>query len=168
MLPTTPFEVGDSIAPTLSIMPGVPAQVTYTVTHVAADGDTTARTFSGTANRFGWWDGGGEVWTFQRGGEYRVDVDARYTDSNGNLWAGRLRFGSAVATPDAPLVAHGRRGSDGLPEISRPWMFERDFVYDEDASAPHMHFPYSPATSYGGRSGYTRSGRTREMRERRW
>ncbi len=142
MLPTTPFEVGDSIAPTLSIMPGVPAQVTYTVTHVAADGDTTARTFSGTANRFGWWDGGGEVWTFQRDGEYRVDVDARYTDSNGNLWAGRLRFGSAVATPDAPLVAHGRRGSDGLPEISRPWMFERDFVYDEDASAPHMHFPY--------------------------
>ena len=75
MLPTTPFEVGDSIAPTLSIMPGVPAQVTYTVIHVAADGDTTARTFSGTANRFGWWDGGGEVWTFQRDGEYRFPIE---------------------------------------------------------------------------------------------
>ena len=142
LLPGTPFEVGNSIAPTLTVMPGVPAQVTYTITNVAADGESTTETFSGHANRFGWWDGGGAVWTFQHHGEYRIDVEARYAAPDGDLWVGRLRFGSAVATPNAPIIAHGRRGSDGLTEISRPWGFERDFVYDEGAVAPHMFFPY--------------------------
>ena len=144
LLPTTPFEVGDSIAPTLTVMPSVPADVTYTVTHVAADGTTTAQTFRGRANRHGWWDGDGAVWTFQRDGEYRIDVEARYTDQQGNLWAGRLRFGSAVATPDAPMIAHGRRGFDGTPRVPSPWGFERSFVYADPsvAVAPHMHFAY--------------------------
>ena len=141
MLPTTPFEVGDSVAPTLTIMPGVPAGVTYTITQVAADGETTARTFRGRANDNGWWDGDGGVWTFKGDGEYRVDIEARYAEPEGALWVGRLRFGSAVATPDAPMIVHGRRGSDGVKEIPRPWGLERDLAL-VDEGAPHMHFPY--------------------------
>ena len=141
LLPGTPFEVGDSIAPTLTIMPGVPADVTYTVTHVSADGTLTAETFTGKANDNGHWDGDGELWVFQRDGEYRVDVEARYSEPDGNLWVGRLRFGSVVATPDGPIIAHGRRGSDGVVDVPRPWSLERDLVYG-DASAPHMHFAY--------------------------
>lgn len=139
LLPGTPFEVGDSIAPTLTVMPGVPAQVAYTVTHFAADGTRTSRTFTGEANGYGWWDGGGETWTFERDGEYRVDVDARYTDRDGNLWAGRLRFGSVVATPDAPIVAHGRRGPDNRTRIPPPWGFDEEF---EHPDVGHMHIPY--------------------------
>ncbi len=142
MLPTTPFEVGDAIPVSLTVMPGVSAEVTYTVTHVVADGISTGETFTGRANAHGWWDGDGASWTFVRDGEYRIDVEARYTDTDGSLWAGRLRFGGVVATPNAPIIAHGRRGSDGLAELSRPWGLERDFEYDEDSTAPHMHFPY--------------------------
>lgn len=128
MLPGTPFEVGDSIAPTLTIMPGVPAEVTFKVTHVAADGQTTTRTFSGRANKYGWWDGDGAVFIFQRDGEYRVDAEARYTDPDGDLWAGRMTFGSAVATPDAPIIAHGRRGSDAFEVLPPAWFFRLDHV----------------------------------------
>ncbi len=141
LLPGTPFEVGNRIAPTLTVMPGFPADVTYTVTHVSADGTPIAGTFSGKANDNGYWDGGGAVWTFERPGEYRVDVETRYIDPEGNLWVGRLRFGSVVATPDGPFIAHGRRGSDGVVDVPRPWGLERDLVYG-DASAPHMHFAY--------------------------
>ncbi len=75
MLPGTPFEVGDAIPPTLTVMPGVPADITYAVTHIAADGETTARVFTGRANANGWWDGDGELFTFERDGKFRIDVE---------------------------------------------------------------------------------------------
>ena len=139
MLPGTPFEVGDAIAPTLTVMPGVPAEITYTVTHVAADGSTTQRVFTGRANQNGWWDGDGELFTFERDGEYRIDVDARYEDRRGRLWAGRLRFGSAVATPDAPIIVHGRRGSDSFRELPPPWFLRRKFVPNDEG---HLWPPF--------------------------
>ena len=71
-----------------------------------------------------------------------MDVQTCYSDPQGSLWAGRLRFGGVVVTPDSPIIAHGRRGSDGLVEIAAPWGFERDYGYREDVSAPHMHVPY--------------------------
>ena len=120
----------------------MPADVAFTVTHAASDGTITTTTYTGKANEGGWWDGDGESWTFQEDGEYRVDVLACYAGPEGGLWAGRLRFGSAVATPNAPIAAHGRRGSDGVADLSRPWGLERDLVFDEGVTAPHMHFPY--------------------------
>ena len=139
MLPGTPFEVGDAIAPTLTVMPGVPAEIKYAVTHVAADGVATTQIFFGQANENGWWDGNGEVFTFERDGEYRIDVDARYTDPQGNLWAGRMRFGSAIATPDAPIIAHGRRGSDSFQELPPAWFFRRKFVPGDEG---HLWPPF--------------------------
>ena len=139
LLPGTPFEVGNSIAPTLTIMPAVPADVTYTVTHYSADGKATAMTFQGRAGPNGWWDGGGGTYTFERDGEYRIDIEARHTDSDGNLWAGRLRFASAVATPDAPFILHGLRGNDDPTQIRTAWGFARDF---HDEPGGHIAFPY--------------------------
>ena len=126
----------------VTVFPGVAADITFTVNQVAANGEVVSATFSGRANDNGWWDGDGAVWTFQRDGEYRVDVQACYAGADGSLWAGRIRFGSVVATPNSPMVAHGRRGSDGLVEIAAPWGFERDYVYREEISSGHMHFPY--------------------------
>ena len=120
LLPGTPFEVGDSLPVVLTVLPPASADVAFTVTHVASDGTITTTTYTGKANEGGWWDGDGEAWTFQEDGEYRVDVLACYAGLEGGLWAGRLRFGSAVATPNAPIAAHGRRGSDGVAERSRP------------------------------------------------
>ena len=139
MLPGTPFEVGDAIAPTLLVMPGAAADITYGVTHMAADGETTARLFTGRANVNGWWDGDGEFFIFGRDGEYRVDVEARYTDQEGDLWVGRLRFGSAVASPDAPIIAHGRRGSDSFDVIPPPWFFRLTYVPSGDG---HLWPPF--------------------------
>ena len=142
LLPTTPFEVGDNLPVAVTVFPGLPADITYTVNQVAANGEAASETFTGRANESGWWDGDGAVWVFQRDGEYRVDVQACYLGPDGALWAGRLRFGSVVATPDSPISAHGRRGSDGLVDIAAPWGFERDYVYRDDVTGPHMHVPY--------------------------
>jgi hypothetical protein len=139
LLPGTPFEVGNSIAPTLTIMPAVPADVTYTITHYAADAKATARSFNGSAGPNGWWDGDGETYTFERDGEYRIDIEARYTDPDGNIWAGRLRFASAVATPDAPFILHGLRGDDNPDKIGPAWGFAREF---HDEPGGHVAFPY--------------------------
>ena len=139
LLPTTPFEIGNSIAPTVSILPGVPADIAYTVTHVASDGVVDQQTFRGTANRYGWWDGNGEIYQFKRDGEYRVDIDTRYASGDGRLWVGRMRFGGVVATPDAPIVVHGRRGPDGQTELAPVWAFEESFISEDSA---HWQFPY--------------------------
>lgn len=142
LVPTTPFEVGDTLTPSLNVVPAMAVDVTYTVTHVAADGTVTGETFTGRSNAHGYFDGDAQGFAFVRDGEYRVDIEARGTDNSGALWVGRMRFGSVVATPDAPLVAHGRRGTDGLTEIPPPWVFISDLEYSEHSEAPHSHFPY--------------------------
>lgn len=138
-LPTTPFEVGDTLAPVVTTIPGVPADIVYSIAHVGPDGAKTIQTFEGQAGTNGYWDGGGQSLTFTNHGEYRVDVQARYTDDSGRIWTGRMRSGSVIATPSAPLVAHGRRGPDGQREMSPPWAFESAFTMQE---SDHMQFPY--------------------------
>ena len=89
----------------VALKPGFPGEIAYTVTHVAADGESKVQTFRGRANENGWWDGDGAAWAFDRDGEYRVVVQAFYSDQQGNLWAGKLRFGGVAATPQAPIIA---------------------------------------------------------------
>lgn len=139
MLPGTPFEVGNSIAPTVAIMPGVPADVVYEITHVGSDGTLATKTFIGKANAYGWWDGDGETYTFASDGEYRVDVNVEHTMGDGTMWIGRMTFGSVVQTPNAGMAAHGRRGPDAEPGVSKAWGFDDDFELE---STGHMNFPY--------------------------
>ena len=79
LLPGTPFEVGDALPVGLHVFPGVPAVVYFTVTHVGADNVITLRQYEGAANESGYWDGEGEYFAFENAGEYKVDVEARYT-----------------------------------------------------------------------------------------
>ena len=137
-LPGTPFEVGDSLPVGLTVMPGLPAQIRYTVTTYHADGEMEVDEYHGQANAFGWWDGDGRSHRFNRPGEYRVDVEARF-EGAGNLWVGRMTFGGVIASPDTAVAMHGRRGPDGLTYLAPVWSFDADFGHQERA---HFQLPY--------------------------
>ena len=143
LLPTTPFEVGNSIAPTVTTLPGVPANITYNITQVTEDGTTHHTVFEGTANSHGWWDGDGEVFTFERDGEYLIEIEAKYSAPSGDMWAGRVRFGNVVATPDAPMITHGRRGFQKQEgPIPPPWSFIGSNLLEHLIAPAQMHYPY--------------------------
>jgi hypothetical protein len=137
LLPGTPFEVGDSLPVGLQVYPGVPADVRFTVTHIGADNAVTKKEYTGTASTGGWWDGDGQSFLFAVAGEYLVEAEARYPDTEERLWAGRMKYGGVVATPDGPIIAHGLRGHDALDYIPPPWGFGIDFSADG-----HLQFPY--------------------------
>ncbi len=137
LLPGTPFEVGDALPVGLHVFPGVPAVVYFTVTHVGADNVITLRQYEGAANESGYWDGEGEYFAFENAGEYKVDVEARYTGANGALWVGRMVYGSGIATPNGPVIAHGLRGPDNIGSIPPPWGFGSDFE-----AGGHHQFPF--------------------------
>jgi hypothetical protein len=139
LLPGTPFEVGAALPVAAHVAPAGPADLDFLVTHVGADGSVTRQSYQGRANDHGWWDGDGASFVFDRPGEYRVDITASYRDRDGRAWAGALTFGSVIATPNAPVIAHGRRGPDNQNRIAPPWAFETAFVMDP---SDHMQFPY--------------------------
>ena len=155
LLPGTPFEIGDSMPVGLRVMPGVPAAIYYEVKLIGADGEVTSSIFTGNANQNGWWDGDGDYFKFNKDGEYRVDVEARYADDNANLWVGSLTFGSAVATADGPMILHGRRGPNRLTEIPPVWGFVEDFT---STNADHIQMPYfSGDVMWGQNSGHLKN-----------
>ncbi len=122
-LPATPFEVGDDVPLSLQVWPTVPATVEYSVLHVQADGTREVREFGGVANESGRWDGAGEGLSFDSAGEFRVDVEARYQEPDGDLWVGRLRTGSVVASTVQEIRARGRRGIG----LQGQWFFRPDY-----------------------------------------
>jgi len=138
LLPGTPFEVGNAMAISLYVMPGLPAEVIYKVRTYYANGEMEVKEYHGTANAFGWWDGDGQSHLFERSGEYRVDVEARFQSGN-NLWVGRMTFGGVVASPDPAIVMHGRRGPDALPYLPPVWGFDNDYGGE---GGGHFHMPY--------------------------
>jgi hypothetical protein len=137
LLPGTPFEVGDSLPVGLQVYPGVPAEVRFTITHIGADNAVTKEEFTGTATAGGWWDGDGQSFSFGAAGEYLVEAEASYSDTEEREWAGRMKYGGVVATPDGPILAHGLRGHDGIDYVPPPWGFGVDFSADG-----HLQFPY--------------------------
>ena len=87
--PSTPFEVKDSFSPGVIVQPGVPADVEIKLEHLpnSDKSQIKAKTFSGKANRFGYFmPQGKELFTFQKAGEYRVDYNVSYKDANEVLW----------------------------------------------------------------------------------
>lgn len=114
-LPTTPYIQGDAFAPGLHLFPPVPADVTITVTHLPNSDANQAvvRTFSGRANRFGYFQPAlGDDFTFDTPGEFRVDYTASYWHPDGTLWAGTMTWGNVVEGTATRIEAHGRRGMD--------------------------------------------------------
>ena len=148
LLPGTPFEVGDSLPIGLQVFPGVPADINLMVTHVDPANTVTTQQFAGKANADGWWDGDGQSFLFDSAGEYLLRVEARYLHDDAALWAGRMKYGGVVATPDGPMKARGVRGSDSVEAISPPWGFGRDFPPDG-----HLQLPYFPGDILWGMEG---------------
>nr|MCS5574536.1 hypothetical protein [Pseudomonadales bacterium] len=60
LLPGTPFEVDNSLPVGLQVYPGVPADITFTVTHIGPDNAVIEKEYTGTANADGWGDGKGQ------------------------------------------------------------------------------------------------------------
>jgi hypothetical protein len=139
VFPSTPFEVGDSFAPTLIVQPGVPAAVEMTLRHYPNSDVEELQTHSaiGMANSYGYFAPSKTPFVFTQPGEYRVDYTASFVDEDGVLWMGSSTWGSVVETPDSQLIAHGSRGFDGGGPDAQ-WLF----MSDDDEVGVHLEFPY--------------------------
>ncbi len=141
-LPGTPFEVGDTFPFVARVSPGVPAQIEWALEFHPLDGTTAVtQSVQTQASRFGYAGGGGESFTFSTAGEYAVTVNASYTDGDGRLWLATRRWGSGVASPDSPIIAHGRRGIDAQQESDRRAWFTRASTSVLEGGN-HISFPY--------------------------
>ena len=142
-LPSTPFETGDSLPASLTVLPGVPAAIEWEVTVHPIDGSApVTRTSSGTANRFGYFSLD-EDFSFDVAGEYLATIHASYTDTEDRLWMATRTWGSGIASPDPDLVAHGRRGIDEQPIEERDAWFTRTSAgFPETPSSNHISLPY--------------------------
>jgi hypothetical protein len=142
VLPGTPFEVGDVFNPGLVLTPPRPADVAVRVRFAPGSraADMVVRTFSGRANRFGYFQTGEGGLPFDQPGEYRVDVTATYREG-GRLWMGTRTWGGVVAPRDPDLVARGRRGIDSQSTIGPQWFFRTDTGIPIGGS--HVPFPFA-------------------------
>jgi hypothetical protein len=143
-LPSTPYEVGDAFSPVLQVYPGVPADVEIRLT-LLPDSDPAqaiTHTVRGRASRFGYFHPGPATSpiTLTAAGEFRVDIQATYTDTEGTMWAGSATWGNVVETPDTRLIAHGRRGIDNAPSIGQAWFLWKNLA--EDDRKDHIYYPF--------------------------
>ncbi len=115
-LPTTPYVQGDAFAPGLHVYPPVPADVTVKLIQMPYSdpaqtftdyGDKGRPMTTGISSR----QLGTEI-RFAEPGEFRVDIKAVYTDTDGTLWAGSMTWGNVVESVSPMMEAHGRRGMD--------------------------------------------------------
>ena len=122
VLPGTPFETGDTLNLGLHVAPGVPATVTVSARLHPLDGtEIIEQQATGTANPYGVFIPD-QPFRFTKPGEYVIDYEARYTDTDDRLWAGSLRTAGVVGSENATLVAHGERGLTNTPS-SPAWLF---------------------------------------------
>ncbi|MBN1964439.1 MAG: hypothetical protein JW910_07320, partial [Anaerolineae bacterium] len=151
VLPGTPFEVGDTFAPALTVLPAFPADVTLRVQHYPLDGsEPVSYGVEGRASEYGhFFAADSPAWMFETPGEYVVDYTASYTDSLGRLWLGSVRGAGVVASPDASLVARGGRGLANVPVAATngdrlAWYALGHLLPDVTQTYPaaRLHWPY--------------------------
>jgi hypothetical protein len=124
-LPGTPLTEGAAFNPALQLYPRVPAEVALKVSHYPDSNPDFREVYilTGRANNYGYFSSSDPAIVLDSPGEFRVDIQAVYTDTAGVQYMGSLSWGSIVATPDdqAQLLAHGRRGLDSLVHIPNSW-----------------------------------------------
>jgi hypothetical protein len=142
-LPGTPLVVGEPINRAIQVHPPVPAEITYrlrawTGPDARPSHDTTT---TGTASRFGWFhDQAHHPSTkIEESGEYRVDIEASYTDPSGRLWAASVSFGGVIVDPADALEVHGRRGIDLQEQDLERFRRSQTGIR---AGGNHFNFPY--------------------------
>ncbi|MBI5668684.1 MAG: hypothetical protein HZC41_11815 [Chloroflexi bacterium] len=146
VLPGTPFEVGNVFYPGLRVLPGGAAEVTITARIYPLDGgNVIEQVITGTANRYGYFYAPDGAFTFETPGEYVVDYEARYTDTEGKLWAASLRSAGVIANPGGTLVARGQRGLDGAQAELRPAWFalNRYLTFTTGGANWRLNYPYN-------------------------
>ncbi len=144
VLPGTPFEVGDVLAPGVVITPPVSAEVEVRV-RLAPGSDPARlidRTIRGRANRFGYFSPLGAGVRLDQPGEYRVDITASYADAQGNRRMGARTWGGVVAPRSPSIIAHGLRGIEGQPQGTprTQWFFRTQT--GEPVGGSHVNFPF--------------------------
>jgi hypothetical protein len=138
VLPGYPFRVGEQLPIAVQVNPSFPAEVTVRVTYSPNSGIATTQTFTGTANRFGYFNGG-ESFVFSAPGEYAVELSAKYTDGT-HAYAGVMAWSSVVAEASPQISLHGRRGIDASIQPTRD-RFTRAQT-GIPIGGTHMNFPY--------------------------
>lgn len=141
MLPGTPLQVGDYFTPGLHLLPGLPAEVTVTLRTFPLDGSTgLTRQIKGQANPEGLFMGEGIL--IESPGEYVVDYEVRFTDSESRLWAGSLRGAGVIAAVDNSLLAHGARGLEVVTTEAPAWFSSSRLLSGINEEAVRLQFPY--------------------------
>lgn len=138
-LPGTPFDVGNALTPSVTLVPPIPAQIEVRTQLDHGDVKVLDRTDTFAANRFG--VGTGPAVRFDQPGEYRVDITASHRDAGGRWWFGSRTWGGVVATPNTPIITHGRRGIDDLPGDQRQAWFFRNQTTSKLGSG-HVNLPF--------------------------
>lgn len=135
----TPFESGDVFSAAAVLSPPVPAEVELRIRHLP-DSDPERAVESvvrGRANRFGYFAADGIP--MKGAGEFSVTMRATYLDPEGEAWAGEVRWGSVVASPQGDVVVHGRRGFQDANVVGQQWFtFSNDDLHPGD----HVMYPF--------------------------
>jgi hypothetical protein len=158
-LPTMPYVQGDTFARGLHLYPPFPADVTVRLVQMPFSDPSQAitSTVSGQANRFGYFQPPqGTAIDLVAPGEFRVDITAVYTEPDGTLWMGTMRWGNVIEGPAPMMRAHGRRGLDyNSPVIDQQsaW-FEVDNIPPErKQGAVEVYYPYHTGDVHWGYEG---------------
>ncbi|MBN1538405.1 MAG: hypothetical protein JW908_16840 [Anaerolineales bacterium] len=135
-LPTTPYVADNYFAPGVHVYPPFPAEVSIAVTQPEVVGtECSPDSFAidiinGQANHFGYFfPPPGQLVQMECPGEFRVDIQAIYTDTDGTLWVGNQTWGSVIEKEKVVLEAHGRRGMDYTGDINPEnpfWFYVQD------------------------------------------
>ncbi len=145
VLPGTPFAAGDAFNPSVMLAPAVPADILIRVRYYPIDGGVLETVYEGRANAFGYFHPGAgtEPLRFSMPGEYVIDYEARFTDSEGRLWAASQRSAGVIADTGGALVAHGERGFiDPYADIEPAWFNSAQYPPDDQPLRPLVNTPY--------------------------
>jgi hypothetical protein len=145
VLPGTPLAVDDLFNPTVQLYPRVPAEVELVLTLYPDSNPVSATVHvrGGQANPYGYFSPVDPI-PLGAPGEYRVDLTAFYTDTDGTLYMGSMTWGGVVMSPEdeAGLNAHGRRGLDSLDDIPGNAWFTLCSLPIDPSRVSHVLNPY--------------------------
>lgn len=141
ILPGTPFEVGDSFYFGAMVQPAFPAEMMTSIQIFPLHDDyTLERSYDEQANQWGIFNT--PFTELDETAEYVVDYEARYTDSDGRLWAANLRAAGMIADPETELVINGQQGVDGYNRDLRSWFNTAVYPADEPRASQRPYFPF--------------------------
>lgn len=146
VLSGTPFTVGDSFYAGLHLAPRVPADVSVTMQVYPLDGSEMIEThIEGQASQQGVFipELDSPI-TFDILGEYIVDYEARYSDSEGRVWASSFRSAGVIGNAASPLILHGRRGLEDYRIDPPAWFTTANYPPPQvlESPLPRLHYPY--------------------------